>query len=303
MPRLSMSGSEFPLEPESATWLIWEGKQGVTLVVAEPNGKRRLTTLPRDRLQRVDIVGYDALSKIRSFSPGPNPNPPSKVQKGPDDKRPSHLTWTDLAMVIGIGASPRMQKSPPGDRVRGDVFLLNTQGTAPAERLTSGGGFHSPIFLPGDEKLLALEDDRLVEIDLAGGDPRPLATLAGVARLIGVHPHRPDEVLAVVESKKWTQLVSFNLEAKRLTTVIDTVPTDDRERAYTWYALGESRSYDDVRVFVEQRSNDVSTWWDVFIQREDQPAQNLSQGNGNSSRQPAMSHDGRLIAFVSEKGK
>jgi hypothetical protein len=169
--------------------------------------------------------------------------------------------------------------------------------------LTSGGGFHSPIFLAGDEKLLALDDDRLVRIDLAGGDPRTLATLEGAARLLGVHPHRPDEVLALIESKNWTQLVSFNLEAKRLATVIDTAPTDDREKTYTWYALGETRNYDDVRVFVEQRTNDVSTWWDVFIQRGDQPAQNLSQGNGNSSRQPALSHDGRRIAFVSESGK
>src|SRR5262245_18299482 len=98
-------------------------------------------------------------------------------------------------MDVGIGASPRMQKPYPGDRVRGDVFLMDARGTAPAERLTSGGKFHSPIFLPGDEKLLALEDDRLVEIEIAGGDPRELARLAGESRLIGLDPHRPNEVL------------------------------------------------------------------------------------------------------------
>jgi hypothetical protein len=295
MPRLALSDSGIPLQPNATAWLIWEGKEGSTFVVAEPEGRRKLTTLHRDRVQRVDIVAYDGLSAIRSNKPNPD-------RVIPDPPHP-RLKWTDLAMIAGIGASPKMQKAPPGDLVRGDVFLMVPQTAALASRITSSGRFHSPIFLPGNEKLLALQDDHLVELSVAGNEPRTLATLPGIIRLVGVHPQTPNEVLTLIETKQGFQLALFDLEARRLTAILEAAPADDREQAFVWSARGESRDYGETRLFVEQSTNEVAAWWDVLVQRGDQPPQNLTRGNGVSSRQPAMSHDQRFIAFVSQKSQ
>ena len=40
MPRLALSDSGIPLALNSTAWLIWEGKEGSTFVVAEPEGRR-----------------------------------------------------------------------------------------------------------------------------------------------------------------------------------------------------------------------------------------------------------------------
>jgi len=288
LPRLSTFGAAVPFPEGSTAWLVWEGQEGITFVVADRHRQRVLTTVPRESFQRVDIVGYDPLSQIRSYSP--------------TTPVPRQSAWADLALLFGIGASPKLQKSPTGDPLRGDVYLIDAQGNAPPSRLTTGGRFHSPVFLPGDQKLLALDDERLVEINLAGGEPKTLATV-GVTRLIGVHPHRPVALLALGGSNNGPQLLSFDLDTKRLTTVIDSPPADDGERAYAWYALGEARNYGDTRVFVQQINSEVSTWWDVLIQQGDQPSRNLTHNNGTSSRQPAMSFDGRWVAYVGEGAK
>jgi hypothetical protein len=39
-------------------------------------------------------------------------------------------------------------------------------------------------------------------------------------------------------------------------------------------------------------------WTDVFLQRSGESAVNLTRGDGVSSRQPALSHDGRFVVYV-----
>src|SRR5438067_6620473 len=57
LPRVAASTS-------ARTWLVWEGKEGVTYLVREENGQRRLVTVARNEVKRTEIVAYDPVLAI-----------------------------------------------------------------------------------------------------------------------------------------------------------------------------------------------------------------------------------------------
>jgi hypothetical protein len=61
LPRVAALGDE-PIDPGAMGWLVWEGKDGVTFLVRDPElGRRSLVTLPRDQAKRIEIVGFDPI--------------------------------------------------------------------------------------------------------------------------------------------------------------------------------------------------------------------------------------------------
>lgn len=48
-----------PGEPGRQAWLVWEGKDGVTYFVLDPKDGRRLVTVPKGEVKRMEIVAYD----------------------------------------------------------------------------------------------------------------------------------------------------------------------------------------------------------------------------------------------------
>jgi hypothetical protein len=57
LPRVGASTS-------ARTWLVWEGKEGVTYLMREENGQRRLVTVARSEVKRTEIVAYDPVLAI-----------------------------------------------------------------------------------------------------------------------------------------------------------------------------------------------------------------------------------------------
>jgi hypothetical protein len=56
--RVSAIGTQHVAED---TWLAWEGKEGVTFLVRQPDGTRLLRTVPRDEAKKLDIAGFDPI--------------------------------------------------------------------------------------------------------------------------------------------------------------------------------------------------------------------------------------------------
>lgn len=65
MPRVvgSFEGAP-PLERGRTAWMIWEGKEGVTYLIREADDGRKLMTVPRAAVKRVEIVAYDPLLRV-----------------------------------------------------------------------------------------------------------------------------------------------------------------------------------------------------------------------------------------------
>ena len=57
LPRVAASTS-------APTWLVWEGKEGVTYLMREENGHRRLVTVARNEVKRTEIIAYDPVLAI-----------------------------------------------------------------------------------------------------------------------------------------------------------------------------------------------------------------------------------------------
>ena len=88
-----------------------------------------------------------------------------------------------LISFLGISATPSQMKAPDALTV-GDIWIADAGRNARA-RLTSDGGYSWPVFDPGGERILALRGSEVLEIPLAGGPPRRLASAAGITKLIG----------------------------------------------------------------------------------------------------------------------
>ena len=201
-----------------------------------------------------------------------------------------------LVDFFGISRSVSQLRSSSGDTVAGEIWLVPAAGGAKT-RLTREGGYRSPVFLPDGKALLALGDDALVRIDIPGGSVTELAKVPGVTRLVGVSRERPDEVAVVAVSDGKPRVEIFERGSARR-RIVRHDPQDERDGLMLAYAEGDEREYGSVRVYTEKQSTSIRQWTDVFIQSGGGPAVDLTNGNGLSSRQPALSHDGSLVAYV-----
>lgn len=62
LPRVTGLGNQTPLPEQHEAWLVWEGNEGATFLVrGSSTGDRRLITIPKKEVTRVEIVGYDPI--------------------------------------------------------------------------------------------------------------------------------------------------------------------------------------------------------------------------------------------------
>ena len=204
--------------------------------------------------------------------------------------------WQTLAGFFGMSQSPSQLRSGSGEPVAGEIWLIPAAG-GEKTRLTADGAYSSPVFLPDGKALLALRDDALVRIEVPGGTVTELARVPGVTRLIGVARERPDDlaVLAVGDGRPRIEILERSSGRRR---AVRHDPQSSRDRLMLAYAEGDEREYGSVRVFIDDQSTSLRQWTDVFIQTAGRPQVDLTNGNGISSRQPALSHDGALVAYV-----
>src|SRR5258707_6535096 len=83
-----------------------------------------------------------------------------------DDKKPSF--WQRVLRFVGISATPSAQKGPGDEISGGDIWVADLERNI-LLRLTSDGGYRSPILLRDDRIVLALKGDDLVQIPISGG--------------------------------------------------------------------------------------------------------------------------------------
>ena len=54
-----------PLAEDEEAWLVWEGKDGVTFLVASRDrDRRRLVTLARGDVKKTEIIGFDRILPV-----------------------------------------------------------------------------------------------------------------------------------------------------------------------------------------------------------------------------------------------
>ncbi|HEX9822038.1 MAG TPA: hypothetical protein VGD07_20760 [Methylomirabilota bacterium] len=205
-----------------------------------------------------------------------------------------------LLEVAGISATPSALRGPGDELEDGDVWMAGP-GERTQVRLTRDGGYRSPVFAPGDRTLLALRRSVLVEVPATGGDARALHALVRPSKLVGLSRDRPHEVLALFEDAgglPWLGLVAL---ASGQVTPVPHDRASREHRAMIAHVKDWERVYGGTTVYVKAETTQglagAVEWTDVYVTRGGDPV-NVSRCDGVRCGQPALSHDGRHVAFV-----
>jgi hypothetical protein len=69
LPRVASIG-EGALPSGSEAWLVWEGNQGVTFLTRDAGRRRALITVPKAKIERMEVIGFDPILRRLFADPG-----------------------------------------------------------------------------------------------------------------------------------------------------------------------------------------------------------------------------------------
>jgi hypothetical protein len=234
---------------------------------------------------------------VLAAPPGNSPN--TKQQSAPQQK--TETFWHKILRVSGIGASPSTLKGPGDEVVHGQIWIADI-GSGKTRKLTSTGGFHSPIFILGGNDILALKDAKVVRVSLSEGTVTSLYSAAGITKLVGISMDDPGKVLVLERSDSGLPDVAFlSVSSGKLDSLsYDRSSVNDRHMVE--HLLAWDRDYGDTSVYTnEQTKSGMSgtlSWTDVFLKKGSNGPVDVSKCDRVNCGQPSLSPDGKLVAWV-----
>jgi len=205
-----------------------------------------------------------------------------------------------LLRVAGLTAAPGEMRGPDGGaRGSGDIWTVNANGSGRIA-LTSGGGYRSPIFAPAGDYIYALKADTLMRIPAGGGAAQAMLTAAGVIKLVGVDGSNAN-ALIVLTDRGSAPLSELSLSDGKIVALAPDANTGAEQMLLT-QIRGDDRTYRNAKLYLHTEtkrgiSREIE-WTDVYLRRGSQPSMNVSACDGVNCMQPALSPDGRRVAFV-----
>lgn len=214
---------------------------------------------------------------------------------------PAESSFVTKALdFLGISATPGSQKGLGDELEEGDVWMVQLSSGLRI-RLTREGGYRSPVFVPGDEDIVALKGDDILRVPAFGGQPEKLQSLPGVTKIVGFQREDPDKALMLLEGEKDNSVGVLSLQSGKLTPIPYGKSGEDR-RMLT-HLKGWERVYDSTNVYVKTetfqdeggRTRERS---DVYVEQSDEAPVNVSRCDGAHCGQPSLSPDGDRVVYV-----
>ncbi len=209
--------------------------------------------------------------------------------------------WQKVLRITGISASPGTLRGP-GDDIRGQIWIADLETGVTRPFVAGGGAYGSPIFVAGSHDVLALKGEELLRFPAVGGEPARLCTIRGITKVVGVSMDDASTVLILAGSPEGSIGVKLLSMDTCKTTTLAYDPASIEDRHMLEQLMGSDRVYGDKSVFVRRQTNEGFAgpveWTDVFLKIGDGDPRNVSKCDGVDCGQPALSSDGRLLAFV-----
>lgn len=220
----------------------------------------------------------------------------------------SNNSWIErfrkLLNFGGVGATPRPKGSAQNMESGGNIWIIQLDSLNQVQ-ITTDGGYRSPVFLPGDEAILALKGSEVLRLPVTGEEGEVLHTVQGIVKLVGFDKENQDDLLALFKDEEGKPYVVgvLSLQSGQMTPIpYDKESAEDRQMLS--HIRGWERIYGNTTVYVQTETKRESAgtleWTDVYIQQGDEEPVNLSQGDGVNCGHPSLSHDGRQVVFIKE---
>jgi hypothetical protein len=204
-----------------------------------------------------------------------------------------------LLRVAGLTAAPTQMREPGDDIGVGTIWIANLDRGV-ASPVTSDGDYRWPVFSPIDGSVFALNGDTVVRIPANGGRPIGVQKVPSAAKLVGFDGANPDELVILLESGS-SPLALLSLTNGKVTPLPYQASSTEHSGMLA-QIRSQERVYGTTRVYVRTESKQglarVIEWTDVYLRRGDETPRNVSGCDGVSCAQPALSPDGRRVAFV-----
>lgn len=222
------------------------------------------------------------------------------------------LSWWDKALIVlGVAATPRNQKGEETKQT-GNIFVVKLDADLePAGRrmLRVGGGYRSPVLLPGGEKLLAIKGDKIVMVSF-GVDEKvtDVTTIKGIIKLVGVSGDNANEVLilADVDGDNCPGVGMLSLSSKEVTPLAHGWDEQDAARLNElkgWdrqYSGGDTRLLE-IREEVTEGTGETKRKFNlvnVYLKPKARGRINISECTKVDCVQPTFTADARLVAYI-----
>lgn len=210
--------------------------------------------------------------------------------------------WDKVLRIAGVSATPAALR---GDDplVNGDIWLVASAPGPVPQRLTRGGGYHSPVFDSQGINVLALRGEDLYRIPTGGELPIKITSLPGVTKLVGASRDDPNQLLVLAQDSQRLAFAAM-VSANGGTLIrIPHNPLSHADQVMLAHLTGWERDYGNMRLYTEKNEKEgvggiTIEFSDVYLKRGSNPPINLTSGNGASSSQPSLSADGRSVVFV-----
>jgi hypothetical protein len=216
-----------------------------------------------------------------------------------DVSLPAQSLLQRLLRIAGLTAAPSQLRAAGEDVGSGNIWIADLDRRM-QQALTTDGDYRSPVFSPADGSIYALRAQTIVRVP-AAGTPPPIK-IAGVVKLVGFDSQNADELIVLVKADPGrSPLAVVSIKSGTVTTLPFEAKSDE-ERRMLAQIQAEDRIYGETKVYTKRDSKQGLArkieWSDVYVQRGTAPPQNVSACDGIMCGQPALSPDGRRVAFI-----
>ena len=221
--------------------------------------------------------------------------------------------WQKLLRIAGISAAPTRQRGPGETPKPGDIYVYNL--VRKTDRKLASGNYSSPIFLAGDDKILALTGNSIVRIPVSGGAGETFSNNNRIVKLVGQSMDDPKQVLVLTSDGNQTSVGILSLVDFGVTVIPHETETEEGKAIFARITGGD-RNYCGTEVYEElQCERDSVTnnckldeanrikkqWSDIMIAWPFRQPVNITKSTGDYCRQPALSLDAQQVVYIRTK--
>jgi hypothetical protein len=239
------------------------------------------------------FVGLMVSTAVRAQKPD-KPPPPAAQSK-------TESFWDKVLRYTGISHDASNLKGPGDEVVSGQIWLADL-GSKTSVKVTAGGGYRSPVFVPGGKEILVLKGSEVVRVGVSGGNLVKRYAIADITKLVGFGVDDPDTVLVLARGAGERPAVGLLSLSSGKVTPMSYDPASSRDLELIEHLQSWERVYGNTRVYTKRQSKETlygaAEWTDVYLKRGGAEAVDVSECDGVNCGQPSVSADGRSVVFI-----